>query len=494
MTNPKPDTAEPRPDRWVAMFVLLLAQFMNLMDVTIVNVAMPSLQRSFQATSSQIEWVVAAYVLVFALGLLPFGRLGDIVGRRRMFVAGIGVFTLASALCGLAPSMPFLIAARTLQGLGGAMMVPQTLAIAQVLFPPHERAMAFSLFGLTAGLASVTGPALGGLLIGADIGGLDWRPIFLVNIPIGAIAVFGAWRFIPSMPGARDMKNDYVGILLAGLAVLLLIFPMIEGREVGWPAWTFMMMAAALPAAALFALWQRRQQARSAPQLLPFALLTNRNFMIGTLMATILLAGIPGFFLVLAIYLQNGNDLTPLQSGLTTMPFSVGVLCASLISGRLGMRWPRRRITAGALALAAAMIWLHFVVAGAGTPLNRLIFAAPLLAGGLGLGVAIAPMFQTVLANVPPRDAGSGSGALQSFQQVGGAFGVALMGQLFFSRIAPGMEAGAPKAEVYGDALLAALWFNTTGFVIIAFLVRLLPRPAQAAGQAKPPHPAVDVG
>lgn len=483
--NPEslPTADEARPDRWIAMFVLLIASFMNMIDVTIVNVAMPSLQRAFDATSSQIEWVVAAYILVFALGLLPFGRLGDIYGRRRIFLIGVFVFTVGSTLCGMAPSMATLIAARVVQGIGGAMMVPQTLAIAQVLFPPHERAAAFSLFGLVAGLASVTGPAAGGFLIDADIAGLDWRPIFLVNIPIGVLAIGGALRFIPPIPGARLMRNDWGGIALASLTVLLLIYPLIEGRDAGWPAWVFAMIAAAFPAAVLFVLWERRQKARGGPELLSVNLLANRNFLIGSAMATVLFSGIPGFFLVLAIYLQTGNGLTPLQSGLTTMPFSVGVLIASVISGRLGMRWPRRRITVGSLLLFAAMVWLRFVVQAVEPPLDRLLFALPLLAGGIGLGIAIAPMFQTVLSNVPPRDAGSGSGALQSFQQIGGALGVALMGQIFFSRVAEGFQTGGVALPVFSEALTGALAYNTAAFLVIAAMVQFLPRPkSQAQG------------
>ncbi len=481
---------EARPDRWMAMFTLLIASFMNMIDVTIVNVAMPSLQRAFGATSSQIEWVVAAYILTFALGLLPFGRLGDIYGRRRIFLIGVVVFTIGSTLCGMAPSMSMLIAARVLQGVGGAMMVPQTLAIAQVLFPPHERAAAFSLFGLVAGLASVTGPAAGGFLIDVDIAGLDWRPIFLVNIPIGVLAVAGAFRFIPPIPGARQMRNDWGGILLAGLTIVLLIYPLIEGREAGWPAWVFVMIAAALPAAILFVLWERRQKAGGKPELLPVTLMANRRFLIGTAMAAILFSGIPGFFLVLAIFLQNGNGLTPLQSGITTMPFSGGILIASVVSGRLGMRWPRRRITAGSLLLAGAMVWLHFVVQAVDAPLDRLHFALPLLIGGIGLGVAISPMFQTVLSNVPPRDAGSGSGALQSFQQIGGALGVALMGQIFFSRLADGLQIGGAPLDVFKHALVGALFYNTAAFVVIALMVQLLPRPQAAQHGARPMQPA----
>ena len=459
------------------MAVLLIASFMNLIDVTIVNVALPNLQQAFGAANSQIEWVVAVYILVFALGLLPFGRLGDTYGRRRVFVTGVVVFSIGSALCGMAPSMPSLIGARVVQGVGGAMMIPQTLAIAQVIFPPHERAMAFSLFGLTAGLASVTGPVLGGLLIDADIMGLGWRPIFLVNLPVGAFAIAAAIRYIPAIAGTKSLGNDYGGIALAGLAILCLVYPLIEGRELGWPVWAFAMMAASLPVLAVFLAWERRQKAMGAPELLPFSLLANRNFLIGTAMSTLMFSGIPGFFMVLAIYLQNGFGLSPLHSGLTTLPFSVGVLIASAISGRLGLKWPRRRISAGALLLAASMIGLRYLVQGMGEEIVRWHFIAPLLAGGIGLGVAISPMFQTVLANVPPRDAGSGSGALQAIQQVGSAFGVALTGEIFFSKLVSGFAAGGKPHDVFGAAMMQALIYSTLAFVTVALIVRLLPKP-----------------
>lgn len=459
------------------MAVLLVAGFMNLIDVTIVNVALPSMQAALGASDSQIEWVVAAYILAFALGLLPFGRSGDILGRRRMFIAGIAVFTFGSALCGLAPGMGTLIAARVLQGLGGAMMTPQTLAITPALFPPRERGLAFSLFGLTAGLASVTGPVLGGLLIHADIIGLGWRPIFLVNIPVGIAAILAARRYVPDLPGAPGLRNDFVGILLAALTLLLIIVPLIEGRPLGWPLWSIAMMIAALPAAAVFVWWQHRQFARGAPELLPVSLLTSRNFLIGVALVALLFSGIPGFFMVLALFLQNGFGLSPLQSGLTTLPFSVGVLTASLVAGRLGLRWPRRRISLGGALLAGAMLWLRFVALGGGDTIIWSHFAPALLMAGIGLGLAVSPMFQTVLSGVPSRDAGSGSGALQAFQQVGGAFGVAIMGQLFFGRLAFGLASGTAPHGAYANALALAVLYNITSFLAVALLVRLLPRP-----------------
>lgn len=465
----------PLRGRWIAMAALLVAGFMNLIDVTIVNVAIPSLQDAFQASDSQIEWVVAAYILSFALFLLPAGRLGDVVGRRRMFVIGVTVFTIASALCGLAPGIGSLVAARVLQGLGGAMMTPQTLALVPALFPPRERGAAFALFGLSAGLASVAGPLLGGVLIGVDIMGLDWRPIFLVNIPVGAVAVLGALRFVPKVPSDAALRLDLIGMALAGTGLMLLLFPLIEGRQLGWPVWVFAMMVAAMPTGAGFVAWQRRQARRGAPQLIPASLLANADYVTGSVLATLLFAGIPGFFLVFAIFLQVGYGLTPLESGITTLPFSLGVLGASVLSGRLGTRWPRERITAGAVLLVIGMTALRLMLPEAGGALSRAAFILPLALSGLGLGTAVSPLFQTVLANVADRDTGAGSGALQSFQQVGGALGVAVMGQLFF-----GMLRGGGG---YPDALTAALWFNAAAFVAVALLVWRLPEPRLVPGQ-----------
>jgi EmrB/QacA subfamily drug resistance transporter len=482
--------------RWLTLFILLLAGFMNLIDVTIVNVALPRLQASFGATSSQIEWMVAAYVLAFALGLLPFGRLGDTIGRPRMFLLGVALFTLFSGLCGIAPDMNTLIFARVLQGLAGAMMMPQVLAIVQVIFPPQERGLAFSFFGLSAGLASVAGPLVGGLLIDADLFGLDWRPIFLVNLPIGLLAIAAGWALIPKMPGNPDLKHDPVGVLIAGAAIFLLVFPLIEGRGFGWPLWAFAMIAASFLAMAAFFFYERHRARSGLTQLLPVSLISNGSFLLGSVMTMTFFSGIAGFFLVLAVFLQTGFGFSPLESGLTTIPFPSGVLVASIVSGRLRGRFQRTRIAVGAGALVAGMMILSHVVAGIGDTVDHWDFVLPLALSGFGMGVAISSLFQTVLANVPPADAGAGSGSLQSFQQIGSALGIAITGEIFFSSLRDSFMAGSMPHPAFVAGLGNALLYEIVAFALVAVMILFLKVPPQAmhgrqpeAQRERPPVP-----
>tara|TARA_R110002124_G_scaffold133942_6_gene296495 strand:+ start:13578 stop:15086 length:1509 start_codon:yes stop_codon:yes gene_type:complete len=482
----------PDPRRWPALFVLLIANFMNLIDVTIVNVALPSMRAGLNASDNQIEWVVAAYILAFALGLLPFGRLGDIVGRTTLFLWGVAGFTLASALCGMAPNIEFLIIARVIQGLAGAMMTPQVLAIATVTFPPHERGQAFSLFGLSAGLAAVCGPILGGVLVSANLFGLDWQPIFLVNIPIGIAAVVAGWFLIPRLPGHASLRNDYVGIGLFGAGILAVVFPIIEGRAYGWPLWALGMIAAGFALLAVFVLWTRHRAAVGQSQLLNFDLLTNRQFMFGAFVTTIFASGIPGMFMVISLLLQGGFDFTPLESGLTNTPFSVGVLLASLIAGRFGSHFLRARLATSGALLALGIGWLHFYIAGVGDSIDHWAFLPPLLMAGIGLGLGFSSLFQLVLANVPPRDAGAGSGALQAFQQVGGALGVAIIGELFFGNLGSAMASGAARHAAFSGAASLALWYVVASFTLVLLLSPLFKRPAPHAPRpGVAPAPAV---
>ena len=499
--HPPANKAEADPRRWLALAVLLIASFMNLIDVTIVNVAIPSMQQNLGANASQIEWVIAAYVLAFALGLLPFGRLGDIVGRTHMFLIGVTAFSVASAFCGLAPSIEWLIAARVLQGLAGAMMTPQVLAIATVTFPPEERGQSFSLFGLSAGLAAVAGPIVGGLLIQANLGGLDWRPIFLVNVPVGILAVVLGWFIIPRPPGHPDLKNDFVGIGLFGASMVALVYPLIEGRSYGWPLWCWGLIALSVVLLAAFVLWERQMAAANKPQLLNFSLITNGNFLLGALVTTIFASGIPAFFMVISIFLQVGFNLTPIESGLTNTPFSVGVLLVSLVAGRFGSHYLRTRVAISAAMLVVGILWVHFIVANVGDSIDHWAFLPPLLIAGLGLGLGFSALFQTVLAGVPPRDAGAGAGALQAFQQVGGAVGVALTGQIFFSNLGTIQDLfkAGPAAvhAAFASSAATAMWFQIATFAAVLVLVFLLkargPQQQQGHGGAPASAPPVPV-
>jgi EmrB/QacA subfamily drug resistance transporter len=482
---PEPPAYE---NRWIAMMVLLMASFMNLIDVTIVNVALPSLQKSLGASESAIEWIVAGYILTFALGLLPFRRYGDIAGKKRIFLIGVTAFTIASALCGLAVNIEMLIVSRLIQGVAGAMMTPQVLAIAQIIFPPKERAAAFSLFGLAAGLASVAGPITGGFLIDGNFFGLEWRPIFLINIPIGIAAVIAGRRLIPDIKGNPELRNDWVGIAVAAAAVFCVIFPLIEGRGFGWPLWCFVMLAAFLPLAVGFVFWERRQHRLSGPQLFPVGLMGNGTYMVGALSTMVFFSAMPGYFLVLAIFLQGGYGLSPLNSGLTTIGFPIGVLLASMITGRIGGRMPKQRVVFGTGLQVISVLLLKYVVDGIGDEVVKSAFILPMFIGGVGTGFAISPMFQMVLASVPPRDTGSGSGALQAIQQIGGAFGVAVVSEIFFSRIALNMTAGLDQHGAFKAALQSAVWYNIVCYVLVALVImRLKPSPAYGVQHAAPP-------
>lgn len=484
----------PDPRRWMALGILLLASFMNLIDVTIVNVALPAMQADLGANSSQIEWVVAAYVLSFALFLLPFGRLGDVVGRRGMFIIGVIAFTAGSALCGVAPTIETLIGARVLQGIAGAMMTPQVLSIVTVIFSPKERGFAFSFFGLTAGLASVAGPIAGGLLISADLWGLDWRPIFLVNIPIGILTIAMTLRFVPKIAPHPGLTNDFVGIAIFGASIVAVVFPLVEGRVYGWPLWAFALIAAGLVGLVLFYLWEKRRDRAGKTELLPTALLENRNFAIGTLMTLVFFSGVPGLFMILAIFFQSGFGLTPLESGLTTVPFPLGVLVMSLINGRLGNRHLSLRVAGGALLLAVGMAGLRWTITGVGDAIDHWAFVLPLFIAGVGLGLAVSALFQTILQGVPHRDAGSASGSLQAFQQVGAALGVALVGEIFFTTLEHGRDWGATSAHsAFVNAGANAAWYEIGAFLVVAAMVPLLkrlPQPQGGYGQAPQPAPA----
>ncbi|MBO0807964.1 MAG: MFS transporter, partial [Actinobacteria bacterium] len=280
-----PVVRRPDPRRWLTLAVLLLAAFMNLLDVSIVNIAIPSIQRNLHASYADVQWALAGYTLAYALVLITGGRLGDIFGRKRLFLIGVTGFTVFSALCGAAQSPGMLIAARVAQGAMGAIMVPQVLAVIQVIFPPAERIKALAGFGVTAGLGTVSGPLLGGLLIGHNLFGLDWRPIFLINVPVGIIAVIASAVLVRESRAQQPPRLDPAGVGLVTAALVLLLYPLVQGRQLGWPGWTFAMMAASAPVFAAFAWYERATQRRAGSPLVPLSLFARRGFSAGMAVA-----------------------------------------------------------------------------------------------------------------------------------------------------------------------------------------------------------------
>jgi EmrB/QacA subfamily drug resistance transporter len=439
-----PGGADPR--RWAALAVVLAAGFMQLVDISIVNVAIPSIQRDLDATYSQIQWVLAGYQLAFAVMLITGGRLGDIYGRKRLFMIGMSGFTLASALCGLAQSPEMLIGSRVLQGLFGAIMFPQILSVIQVTFPPKERAGAFGMFGATIGLATIMGPLVGGLLIEADLFGLQWRPIFLVNVPIGILALAAAARYLIESRAPRALRLDPIGVAIVTAGLLLLVYPLVQGRDLDWPLWTFLSMAAAVPVLVAFAVYERHKKRLDGSPLIDLDLFRQRSFVPGLAVAGIFFMGIPAFFLIFSLWLQIGLGFSALHAGVTGVPFAVGSALASAASVRLAPALGRRVLSAGSLLLVAGMAGLIWTVDHYGGAVHSWQLIPALLVCGLGLGLVIAPLVNVVLAGIRGQDAGAASGVLSTVQQVGGAVGVALIGVIFFGRL--GSQAAAVADDV----------------------------------------------
>ena len=441
------DDVDPR--RWLTLVILLLAAFMNLLDVSIVNIAIPSIQRNLNASYADVQWALAGYTLAYALVLITGGRLGDTFGRKRLFMIGVTGFTIMSALCGAAQSPGMLIASRVVQGAMGAIMVPQVLAVIQVIFPPAERIKALAGFGVTAGLGTVSGPLLGGLLIQHNLLGLDWRPIFLINVPVGIIAIAASAVLVRESRAPQPPRLDPVGVGLISAALLLLLYPLVEGRQLGWPAWTFVSMGLAVPVLAGFAWYERIKSRRDGSPLVPLSLFRERGFSAGMAIAIAFFLGIASFGLVLTLFLQLGLGFTPLHAGLTFLPFSLGVLVSSGAAARLAPRFGRGVTMAGALIIAAGMVSLIAIVHHYGVAVTTWELTPGLVAAGLGLGAVIAPLADIVLDRVPRQHAGSASGVFNTGLQLGNSIGIAVIGVIFFgllgTQAAPAASAVAPQ-------------------------------------------------
>lgn len=464
-------TGSPRPARRLLLPVVLTATFMQLLDVTIVQVAVSSLSRDLHTNANTVQLVLAGYTLTYACLLITAARLGDRYGYRRMFVAGMSAFTFASLACSVAPNVDVLIAARLLQGAGSGVMGPQVLSLIQIAVPAQRRPHALGLLGATMGIASLTGPLLGGVLLQSDLFGLGWRLIFLVNLPVGFLALTGS-PVLPAERAAGRPKVDGVGAALAAAGLGLLIFPLTLGPETHWPMWTWLCLGGAVGVLALFVQTQRR---RTQPLLHP-SVFHDRATVAGLLLVFVFNAGVPSFTYLLQLYLQTGLGYSPIAAALTSLPFAAAAIIGSRASARLARSYGIPLLTVTAAALALAMAGLALVIGAAARHWGM----PPLLAaGGASFGVFTASVFSLVLAGIGPEAAGSVSGLLPTAQQVGGTIGVTLTGLIFF--------ATAGKKTAFDDAMM----YETGTFLLAAAVSFAFSRNRRHADTPSSPQPRV---
>ncbi|MFE3140623.1 MFS transporter [Streptomyces scopuliridis] len=430
----EPSVAEPDPKRKIALVIVLFAAFMDLLDSTIVNIAIPSVQTGLKAGYAEVQWVVAAYLLAFAVFLILGGRLGDMYGRKKLFLVGVAAFTVTSALCGFAQSPEMLIASRALQGAAAALMVPQVLSIITATFPPKERGAALGAFGGIAGLATVGGPVIGAVLINADPFGAGWRIIFLINIPVGILLFTAAAAVVRDSRSAKRVGPDVPGTALLAVGLLLLLFPLVEGRELGWPAWSFVSIAASVPVLVVFAFHQRRRSASGRSSIIVPSLFRGRSFSAGLIANIIFFAVTIGHFLIFIIFLQTGLGFSTLRAGLTGLPWSFGVSFGAAFSATvLTVRFGRKVMLLGAVLLATGLGGIALTVQVRGDAIGSWSLLPTLLVGGLGMGMIIAPILDFILSDVPAEHSGAGSGVVNASQQIGGAVGIAVVGGMFLA-------------------------------------------------------------
>ncbi|AOP49835.1 MFS transporter [Streptomyces lydicus] len=473
--------------RWIALAVVLTASFMDLVDATIVNIALPRIQQDTGATFSALQWVTAGYALAFALGLITGGRLGDIHGRRRVFLLGMAGFTVASALCGLAVTPGMLVGARVLQGAMAALMVPQVLAIIHVSFPAHERGKVFGMFGAVIGLGAVCGPLIGALLTEGDLFGLGWRPIFLINLPVGIAGILLGRRFLTESRSPEALRLDLVGTALATAGLLMLLYPLTQGRESGWPLWGFVSMALSPVVLALFVRHERAKARKDGSPLVELSLFRVRTFAAGAAVQLTFGAVSGLFFLIWTLHMQLGLGWGPLHAGLTGVPFSLACSTAAGMSvQKLVPRFGRKVLQAGALIMLAGALLYLWQAGRQGTALTSLQMVPAMVLLGAGMGLIVAPLTDAAISDVPAEHSGSASGIFNTTGQLGMALGLGLSSVAFFGVAGDPGRPGAAVGASFVDATVHALWWVAAGLALVLGLLFLLPR------RARTPHAAAD--
>jgi EmrB/QacA subfamily drug resistance transporter len=472
-------------NRWLVLAAILTAVFMQLLDTTITMVGVPSIQGSLHTSYGEVQLVVAGYMLAFACVLVTGGRLGDTYGRKRLFLLGMAGFTVASAVCGAAPDALTLILARVAQGMCSGLMFPQVLGIIQVVFTVGQRPRAISLYGATIGLATILGPVTGGALIDANIAGVGWRSIFYVNVPIGLAALAIGIRLIPESRDAAS-RIDAVGALLLGGGLFLLVLPLVIGRDQGWPAWSLACLAVSPLALAAFARYER---ARHRDPLIDMGLFRQRQFSIGLAATLVFFAGVPSFFMILLLTLQQGLGYSPVKAGAVTLGFAAALAIGSARSAGIGRRLGSRVLLVGCALMIIGQLAVMGTMYWAGAGLQGWQLLLPMFIAGAGGGLFIAPATSVVLAGIPDRYAGSASGALATAQQVGAALGIAVVGVIFFGLIGANASAASASAlpQLRHDLTIAGVPAAQQGLITGGFQACFSARAHATDPSATPP-------
>jgi EmrB/QacA subfamily drug resistance transporter len=470
--------------RWVAFGAVITAAVMDLLDSTIAQVAAPTIRRELGGSYAVIEWVTAAYALAMAVGLLTGGRLGDIFGRRRVLLTGMAGFVVASAACAAAQSAGELIAARAAQGLLGAIMLPQVFGLIRDLFQAHEMGKAFGVYGPVMGLSAMLGPIASGGLISASVFGTGWRMIFLVNVPVGLAALLLGARTLPAgaafggdaeAGGTRRGRLDLPGAALAGVGMFLLVFPLAQGHSLGWPAWLYGMLAASVLVLTGFGWYQIRRQRAGLDPLVEPSVFRHRPYRAGIVFSLVFTGSLGGIVMIFNVFLQNGLGFSPWHSAVTTAPWAAGAFIGSAAGGIAMSKLGRRVLHAGLVVETAGLLAIYAVLRGAGGGVSTVDLLAPMIVGGIGMGMVFVPLFDIVMAGVRPRQMGSASGVLQTVNSLGMSLGIAGIGAIFFALV------GGPGRHV-PVYLNAAEWtaLATAGLLACSFAVAFgLPRRAR---------------
>ena len=470
-----------RGNPWAVLLVVSLGFFMTLLDLTIVNIAIPDMISRLHASLDDILWVINAYALILAVLLITAGRLGDIFGQRVMFITGIVVFTAASATCGLAPNPSWLIAFRAIQGLGAAVLMPQTLAILTMVFPPERRGAAFGVWGAVAGVATIAGPTLGGLLVTA----FDWRYIFFINLPIGVVVIALAVILIPGLHTRRQHKLDIPGVLLASAALLAICYGLVEGQRYGWGTIRSfisipLVIGVGVALLAVFLLVQATRQDREP--LVPFALFRDRNYSLMNWVSATVAIGMMGIFLPFTIYLQSVIGFSALKAGLTMAPASVMAMFIAPMAGRLSDRIGGRPLLAAGLALQA--IGLGWLATVSSPTVAYATLVPAFVVSGIGMSLFFAPVANVVLGSVRRDQEGIASGTNNAIRELGGVFGIAVLGAVFSAR--GGYTSGASFVTGLSDAV----WVGGAAVAAAAAVAPALPRLRRAQANETAPAPA----